>query len=106
MQQPTLMDRNRVGSLSFTYPASVVLGATTMFAWILFAAVTRAAVPACELLPRTAWAFTAGAASAAFLLPFTYVEQRWLRIAAALAAAAAAGAVAFWATAELFPRFC
>jgi hypothetical protein len=46
------------------------------------------------------------AALAVFLVPFTYVSQRWLRLLLAVLGAAAAGALFFWGTAHLFPQFC
>jgi hypothetical protein len=106
LQVVPAMERNPVGPLSFSFPAGLILGAGTVLLWVLYAAITRAAVPSCELLPRTAWSFATGAAGSAFLLPFTYIEQRWLRLAVALAGAAMAAAAAFWATASLFPQFC
>jgi drug/metabolite transporter (DMT)-like permease len=102
----TLMDRTRAGPTAWTYPAAIVLGIATAGAWVLYAVLTRQLVPACELLPRTAWAFATGAGVAVFLWPWSYAVPGPVKAAAAVALAAIVAALAFWGTAALFPRFC
>lgn len=101
-----VMERSRVGPLSWTFPAALVLAVGTVWVWLMYAVATRVMVPACELLPRTAWSFAAGAGTALFLLPWSYSGRTPLRISLAFVLAALAGGLAFWATAYLFPRFC
>ncbi|MBS1818064.1 MAG: hypothetical protein JSU08_09055 [Acidobacteria bacterium] len=100
------MNRTAVGPLSWTFPASVILGALTVWGWAMFAWLSRSAPPACELLDRSAWLAATSASTAGFLLPFTLVESRWLRGLSAVIGAAVAGALAWWLTALVFPRFC
>ena len=100
------MERSPAGPFAWTFPAALILGVGTVWVWLMYAAATRVMVPACELLPRTAWSFAAGAGTAVFLLPWSYSGRAPFRIAAAVVLAAVIGGVAFWATAYLFPRFC
>jgi hypothetical protein len=100
------VERHRIGPLAWTFPAAIVMGMATVCLWLVYAAVTRSAVPACELLPRTAWAFASAAGGALFLLPWTYIDRPFLRIGAGLLLGGGAAAAAFFATAALFPRFC
>jgi hypothetical protein len=78
----------------------------TLWSWLMFAAISRSATPACELMPRVAWWFASGASLAALFLPLKLIDGTWRRAAIAVAAAALAGAAAGWLTMMLFPQFC
>jgi hypothetical protein len=100
------MERDALGSVSWTFPGGLVLAAATAFCWVLFALVSRSAVPSCLFLPRISWAFAAAGATGACLLPMSYIRSVLLRAICAVVAGAVAGALIFAATASLFPRFC
>ena len=100
------MRRAVEGPLAWTFPASVILATLTLWGWAMFALISRAAPPACELLERTSWLAATALATAACLYPVTLVQRVWLRITASLLLAAAGAAAAWWLTAALFPRFC
>jgi hypothetical protein len=95
-----------IGPRAWTFPASIILAALTVWAWLMFALISRTSPPACELLDRTAWLAAASAATAACLLPIALIERLALRLAASLASAAIAGYALWSITAQLFPRFC
>ena len=95
-----------IGPRAWTFPASIILFALTVWSWAMFALISRTSPPACELLGRTAWLAAASAATAACLLPIAFVQRPALRIVSSVAAAAVAGYALWWTTALLFPQFC
>ena len=101
-----MLERSATGSRAWTFPAAVTLFGVTALSWIVFAGLTRLNAPACELMDRIAWLFTAGAATSAFLLPLTYFDRTWFRLLAAALACGVAAAAALALTTLLFPQFC
>jgi hypothetical protein len=96
----------REGSVAWTFPTGLVMLAFALVAWLLFALLSRAHPPSCELQARIAWAFAATGATAAACLPLTLFENRWAAIVVSLVAGGVVFALAWWATAALFPVFC
>ena len=96
----------RVGPYAWMFPTGLVMAAGTLLCWVLFAAISRAHAPACELHARIAWAFGAAAATTGVCLPARFVEGRVASTLVPAACAAGAFALAWWATTMLFPRFC
>jgi hypothetical protein len=95
-----------VGPLGWTFPASLILAALTVWGWLMFAVISRMSIPSCELLGRSAWLAASAAGTAACLFPITWIARPWLRVGASLMAAASGAAAAWWLTALLFPQFC
>jgi hypothetical protein len=88
------------------FPVGLIMAAGTLFCFVLFAAISRAYPPACELHARIAWAFAASAATAGICLPVTFVEGNRATTLLATVCGVAGLALAWWATGLLFPRFC
>jgi peptidoglycan/LPS O-acetylase OafA/YrhL len=106
LHRRSTMERTATGPLAWTFPAALNLFALTALSWMMFAGLSRSNAPACELMDRVAWLFAAGAATAAFLLPFTYIRRAWLRLLVAALAGGVAAAAAWELTVMLFPQFC
>jgi hypothetical protein len=100
------MTHRTTGGDAWTFPVSIILAAVTTWCWVMLFGISRFAIPACELLDRTAWTFACGFGTAGLLLPLTYVERVWMRLVTAGCIGAAATAAGWWMGTAAFPGFC
>ena len=96
----------REGPLAWTFPAGIVLIATTVVSLAVFLLYPRATAPACEMELRTVLTFAIPIAAGGGLIGLSVEAVALVRLAVSALLVLALAVLTSLAVAALFPSFC